>query len=76
MKANTSFNTEVKNTMPEISNIDAIIELILREAREGQQFKLATRAYMVLGKVANRLGEVVDIFETEEGGKLKDENSR
>jgi len=60
--------------MEEITNLDAIIELILREARAAKSFELNTRAYMVLGEVANRLGEILRNQVDEERRKKEDED--
>jgi len=65
---------EVKYIMVEITNLDAIIELILREARAVKSTELSTRAYMVLGEIANRLGDIIDNVNAEERRKKEDEN--
>jgi len=58
--------------MAEISNIDAIVELILREARAVKGNHLISRSYLVLGEVANKLSDVLDTFKEEERRKKDD----
>ena len=60
--------------MVEISNLDAIIELILREARAAKSTDLTRRSYMFLGEVANRLGEILIAHGDEERRNKDDEN--
>ena len=62
--------------MVEISNIDAIIELILREAREVKGNHLVTRAYMVLTEVNNKLGEILRAHTAEERREKDDRQDR
>jgi len=58
--------------MVEISNIDAIVELILREARARKGFELQTRISMVQREVIVKLGEIMDNLEQEERRKKDD----
>ena len=59
--------------MVEISNIDAIIELILREARSRKGLSLVTRIYNVHNEVNRKIGEVMNNFHIDELRKLKKE---
>ncbi|MBA7494442.1 hypothetical protein ES702_05018 [subsurface metagenome] len=60
--------------MVEISNIDAIIELILREARGRKGPSLVVKIYNVHNEIDRRLGEAMEKYSNEERRKNKDEN--
>jgi len=52
--------------MTEISNIDAIIDLIMREARARKGLSLVTRIYTVTSEVDRRIGDIMRDFSHEE----------
>ena len=60
--------------MVEISNIDAIIELILREARARKGTPLTTRIYEVSSDVNLQVFKLVENYRNEERRKKEDEN--
>lgn len=61
--------------MTEISNIDAIIELIMREARSRKVGDLTTRIYRVHREVSERINEVMENTAEEERREKEDENN-
>jgi len=60
--------------MVEISNLDAIIELILREARARKGPSLTTRVYNVVREVDRSIGDIMETLSHEERRKKEDEN--
>jgi len=52
--------------MAEISSIDAIIDLIMREARARKGHSLKTRVYNVKNEVDRRIGLIMEDFEQQE----------
>lgn len=59
--------------MPEISNIDAIIDLIMREARASKGLSLKTRVYNVKNEVDRRIGLIMETYKPQERRKKEDE---
>ena len=57
--------------MTNISNIDAILDLIMREARARKGHSLKTRVYNVKNEVDRRLGFVMSEYEHDERSKAK-----
>lgn len=61
--------------MVEISNIDAIIELILREARARKGPSLTTRVYNVIREIDRSVGDIMENLSDEERRKKDHENN-
>lgn len=59
--------------MPEISNIDAIVELILREARGRTGKEIGTHIQAVMMDVNRGVLDVLDVLRDEERRKEEDE---
>lgn len=57
--------------MVEISNIDAIIELIMREARARKGPSLVVKIYNVHNEIDRRVGEIMADYSNEEKRKAK-----
>ena len=61
--------------MAEISNIDAIIELIMREARSRKGLSLKTRVYNVKNEVNRRVGLIMVDYEHQAKSEKKLDNN-
>jgi len=61
--------------MPKISNIDAIIELILREARARSRWDNYTNIFTVKRDINKRIDKILSDIKEEERRKKKDESN-
>jgi len=62
--------------MPEISNLDAIIELILRDARSRTKVDHSKAIIEVLGEIISKCTEILNQVDFVEGIKKHHENEK
>lgn len=59
--------------MSEISNIDAIIELIMREARSRRDFGRVTTINLIRQEINRELNDIIEVYEQEDRKKKEAE---